>query len=148
MSHFTIPKSPSEVCRVANKRAAPRRLLTTADAAKELHLSRWRVLQLAEQGDLPFEFTRSGQYIYHLTDVRRVRDHRSDRQAQPRAVQLQAVRVRMLKATPAPRQVALRLVRSGSERSFNSCGTKRARSGAECGTSDRRDSVNTKVAHR
>ena len=97
MSVFKIAKNPSLVRSVPHRRdGALRYLLSTADAAKELHLSRWRVLQLAEQGELPCDLMRSGQFVFKLKDVRRLRDARSDQAATSRDERLRLVRCRML----------------------------------------------------
>jgi hypothetical protein len=156
MSDFKVAKSSTVVSPIAYRRdVAHRHLLTTADAAQELQVSRWRVIQLAEQGDLACDLTRSGQFIFTLKAVRALRDRRADHNARPRAEQLRAVRCRMLKAPLEPRQLNLlgrrhmRLVTSSqSERSLYDCGTKDARSGAESRESERRSSVNRKVASR
>lgn len=98
MSVFKIAKNPSLVRSVPHRRdGAVRYLLSTADAAKELHVSRWRVLQFAEQGDLPCELMRSGQFVFKLKDVRRLRDVRADQAARSRDERLRLVRCRMLK---------------------------------------------------
>ncbi len=153
MSKCRVTKSSVGVSQSPYRRdGALRHLLTTADAAKELQLSVWRVRQLAEQGDLPFDLTRSGQFIFKLKDVRGCRDQRADRDARPRDERLRLVRCQMLKAPLEPRQLDLlgrrmaHLVRDRGERALSDRRTKRADFGVECRESDRSDSVNRKRA--
>jgi len=83
------------------------RLLTTLDAAKQLRYSRSRIRQLALAGQLRFELTKGGQFIFHEHDVHRFLEQRAEARTQSRAARLRAVRVTMLKAGIQPRQLEM-----------------------------------------
>jgi len=128
------------------------RWLTTQDAAIQLGISVWGVRFLARQGELGYEVTRGGQFLFTLADVQRCLVARAAARNRPRMAQLQAVRVTMLKAGPEPRQLALfprrsrlRLVSSTSESALPDRGAKAGDSGAESRASDKRSLVNRKV---
>lgn len=127
--------------------------LTTMDVAKLLHVTPQWVRWLARQGDLPSELTEAGQRIFRRSEVRRVLIQRLEAHARNRPMLLRAVRVRMLKVGPEPRQVSLfgprlKLVRSEaqSERSLSDAKVKPARSFGKVGQSDTLRSVNQKAA--
>ncbi len=133
------------------------RLLTTADTAKVLGLSRSGVLYLAHQGTLPFEPTRGGQLVFHWGDVQRCLLRRADAQTRSRPDVLRALHLARRRTSLEPRQLSLlshlerslRLVRpTGGERSLCDRAVKVANLFDESPESDTRSSVDRKVAGR
>lgn len=133
-------------------RCARSRWLTTQDAATQLALTTRGVRWLATRGELAYEMTRSGQFIFHHADVQRFLVQRADARNQPRAAQLQALRVVMLKADVEPRQLSLfaarrprlRLVAS-SERALPDPEANRVNLRADSAGSHTGSSVNRKA---
>lgn len=132
----------------------PRRWLTTSDVAKLLGVTARWVRWLARHHELACDMTESGIRIFRRDDVRHLLIARTEARARSRPAQLQAVRVRMLKAGYEPRQMnflhRLTLVHSGagSERPDPEAEVKRARSGADVIRSEKLRYVNRKAGAR
>ncbi len=127
------------------------RLLTSSDAAKVLGLHRRTVRKLARRGDLGFERTRSGQFIFRIGEVQRCCLQRADARTRSRAETLVRIHLQMAKAGIEPQQlsflhgVGLRIVARG-ERLRPEQAPKPARTFEEISGSDMKSSVNRKVA--
>jgi len=81
--------------------------LTTADAARMLERSVDGVRWLARQGQLPYERTLSGQFLFRAGVVQRVVAQRAVARTRNRSARLQALRPRMLRVGLEPRQLCL-----------------------------------------
>lgn len=107
MSDFRVAKSSAVVSQVPH--TPERVLLTTADTARLLQVTRQGVLKLAAAGQIPHERTYSGQWLFRYGPVMQVVAQRAAARIQRRGQLLAAVRVRMLKASAdgEARQLAL-----------------------------------------
>jgi hypothetical protein len=91
--------------------------LTTRDTARLLQVTTRGVRWLAATKRLAATRTLSGQWLYRSDDVEKALLHRGRGRLLPRAEQLRAVRLHMLKVGIEPRQLAL-FGRSHGERSL------------------------------
>lgn len=75
--------------------------VTTGGAARLLQVTRQAVLKLARGGQLPYEQTISGQFLFRYGQVMKAVEQRAASRVQRRGTLLAAVRMRMLKAAAA-----------------------------------------------
>lgn len=86
-----------------------RHWLTTGDAARMLQVTRQGVRWMVADERLRCERTNTGQRLFQESDVLRLAAVRATARIQRRDARLMAIRVRMLRASLEPRQLALRL---------------------------------------
>ena len=101
MSEFRVTKKSPEFCHVADRFAGC--LLTTADAARMLEISRWSVRWLAREGQLSYQRTRSGVRLFWEGEVQRL----VARRAAARLRRVTAFRPKLLTFSGQPRQLSL-----------------------------------------
>jgi DNA-binding transcriptional MerR regulator len=88
--------------------------LTTARVARMLRVTPQAVRWFARTGQLTSNGTCDGQWLFREEDVLRLAAQRAKRQGRSRYELLVAVRPQMLRASLAPKQARLRLMKVGA----------------------------------